>query len=72
MGGPNLEVFKFGFYLFFPIAMMLHIGDPDWYKTHVLSVSTHARPLNLRILRTDNSPVSTNPGYFRRMSVSLR
>ncbi|CED83659.1 Protein of unknown function DUF2346 [Phaffia rhodozyma] len=35
MGGANLEVFKFGFYLFFPIAVMTHFGDPQWYEEHV-------------------------------------
>ncbi len=39
MGGPNLEVFKFGIYVFFPVAMMIYYGDPDWYNKHVLTVS---------------------------------
>jgi len=26
MGGPNLEVFKFGMYILFPIAMMYYYG----------------------------------------------
>jgi len=42
MAGPNctllsaeqanstVEVVKFGFYMFFPIAMMLKFGDPEW------------------------------------------
>ncbi|CAO1631844.1 unnamed protein product [Sympodiomycopsis kandeliae] len=36
MAGPNLEVFKFGLYLFFPLAVMIHYGDPEWYQRHVL------------------------------------
>jgi len=36
MGGPNLEVFKFGLYLFVPVFALLHFGDPDWYHNHVL------------------------------------
>ncbi|KIM80883.1 hypothetical protein PILCRDRAFT_72823 [Piloderma croceum F 1598] len=36
MGGPNLEVFKFGLYLFVPVFTLLHFGDPDWYHNHVL------------------------------------
>lgn len=48
MAGPNLEVFKFAVYVFFPVAMMLHFGDPDWYKKHVLSVRTRAWPLPVR------------------------
>lgn len=38
MAGPNLEVFKFGLYLFFPLAVMVHYGDPDWYRQHVLPI----------------------------------
>lgn len=48
MAGPNLEVFKFAVYVFFPVAIMLHFGDPEWYKKHVLSVSTRTRPLHVR------------------------
>ncbi|KAF8892648.1 hypothetical protein BD779DRAFT_1670314 [Infundibulicybe gibba] len=36
MGGPNLEVFKFTLYLFVPIAALVHFGDPEWYRTHVV------------------------------------
>ncbi|KAI6036661.1 hypothetical protein BKA83DRAFT_4166143 [Pisolithus microcarpus] len=32
MGGPNLEVFKFGLYLFVPVMALLHFGDPQVYK----------------------------------------
>lgn len=39
MGGPNLEVFKFGLYLFVPVVALLHFGDPAWYHDHVLPVS---------------------------------
>ncbi|KIM65120.1 hypothetical protein SCLCIDRAFT_1212617 [Scleroderma citrinum Foug A] len=35
MGGPNLEVFKFGLYLFVPVFALLHFGDPQWYHNHV-------------------------------------
>jgi len=38
MGGPNLEVFKFGLYLFVPVVALLHFGDPAWYHNHVLPV----------------------------------
>lgn len=40
MAGPNLELFKFGLYLFFPLAVMLHYGDPDFYARNVAPVST--------------------------------
>ncbi|KAF8514044.1 hypothetical protein JB92DRAFT_2789748 [Gautieria morchelliformis] len=36
MAGPNLEVFKFGLYLFFPIVMMVQFGNPEWYNRNVL------------------------------------
>ncbi|KAG6909449.1 hypothetical protein DXG01_000434 [Tephrocybe rancida] len=36
MGGANLEVFKFSLYLFVPIAALVHFGDPDWYREHVV------------------------------------
>ncbi|SJX62443.1 related to PET100-chaperone that specifically facilitates the assembly of cytochrome c oxidase [Sporisorium reilianum f. sp. reilianum] len=38
MAGPNLELFKFGVYLFFPLAVMLHFGEPAWYAEHVLPI----------------------------------
>ena len=38
MGGPNLEVFKFSVYVFFPVLMLLHYGNPDWYAKNVLPV----------------------------------
>ena len=38
MAGPNLEIFKFGFYVFFPVAIMFHYGKPEWYDKHVLPV----------------------------------
>ncbi|KDN47535.1 hypothetical protein K437DRAFT_206503, partial [Tilletiaria anomala UBC 951] len=38
MAGPNLELFKFGLYLFFPLAVMVHYGDPEWYHKNVLPI----------------------------------
>jgi protein PET100 len=38
MGGPNLELFRFGFYLFFPVVALFHYGNPDWYTKHVVPV----------------------------------
>ncbi|OCF58556.1 hypothetical protein L486_04589 [Kwoniella mangroviensis CBS 10435] len=35
MAGPNLEIFKFGFYMFFPIYVMFKFGDPEWYESYV-------------------------------------
>ncbi|KAH8930074.1 hypothetical protein BT69DRAFT_1345430 [Atractiella rhizophila] len=43
--GPRLEVFKFSLYLFFPIFIFAHYGDPDWYDNHVKHlVSRFTRP----------------------------
>ena len=39
MAGPNLEVFKFGVYVFFPVLMLLKYGDSEWYQNHVIPVS---------------------------------
>ncbi|KAG1802513.1 uncharacterized protein BJ212DRAFT_1285737 [Suillus subaureus] len=44
MGGPNLEVFKFGLYLFVPVVALLHFGDPAWYHDHVLPYKGHLFP----------------------------
>ena len=38
MAGGNLEVFKFGVYLFVPILTMLHFASPEWYNEHVVPV----------------------------------
>ena len=46
MAGPNLELFKFGMYLFFPLAVMVHYGDPEWYHRNVLPVSCRPRLLS--------------------------
>ncbi|KAI0736856.1 hypothetical protein C8Q72DRAFT_802027 [Fomitopsis betulina] len=75
MGGPNLEVFKFGFYLFFPIAMMLHIGDPDWYKTHVLSYKSRIFPPDERLvtkLPTDSSTLKDELAKIRARNAEKR
>jgi len=45
MGGPNLEVFKFAIYLFVPIAALVHFGDPDWYRQHVVPVCAQCFPI---------------------------
>ena len=38
MGNPNLEVFKFGVYVFFPVIVYWHFGDPEWYERNVAPV----------------------------------
>ena len=60
MAGPNLEVFKFAVYVFFPVLVFLRYGDPEWYQTNVIPV----RSLQFRIMRaiTIRLP-STKNGY---------
>ncbi|CAO3684770.1 unnamed protein product [Rhizopus stolonifer] len=38
MGGPQLEVVKFGFYVFFPVGTMLYFGGPGFYDTFVKGI----------------------------------
>lgn len=40
MGGPSLEVFKFATYVFMPLLVMAHYGNPEWYANNVLPVSS--------------------------------
>ena len=35
MAGGNLELFKFGFYVGFPIWSMYYFGSPEWWEKHV-------------------------------------
>jgi len=42
MAGPNLEAFKFGLYVFFPVIMLLKYGDSEWYQNNVVPVSIPA------------------------------
>lgn len=44
MAGPNLELVKFSIYLFFPLAIMVHYGDPQWYHDNVLPVRNRFWP----------------------------
>ncbi|KAL4401161.1 mitochondrial cytochrome c oxidase assembly protein [Malassezia pachydermatis] len=36
MAGPNMELFRFGLYLLFPLGFMVYFGDPAWYDKYVL------------------------------------
>ena len=44
MAGPKLELFRFGMYVFFPILIMAHYGDPDWYNKVDLTADHSALP----------------------------
>ncbi|PWN21022.1 hypothetical protein BCV69DRAFT_259242 [Microstroma glucosiphilum] len=56
MAGPNLEVFKFGLYLFFPLAVMIHYGDPDWYKKNVLPLRDEFWPKESTLFKPPRNP----------------
>ncbi|EIW60589.1 uncharacterized protein TRAVEDRAFT_107934, partial [Trametes versicolor FP-101664 SS1] len=49
MGGPNLEVFKFAVYVFFPVVMLVHFGNPEWYANNVLPYKDRIFPPESRI-----------------------
>ncbi|KAK7457063.1 hypothetical protein VKT23_010365 [Stygiomarasmius scandens] len=51
MGGANLEIFKFSLYLFVPIAALVHFGDPDWYKNHVVPMRAKLFPPDERLIQ---------------------
>ncbi|KAJ1503454.1 hypothetical protein HMI55_007194 [Coelomomyces lativittatus] len=38
MGGPRLEVFKFGICLFIPIGLMYFTGLPSFYEKQVVPI----------------------------------
>ena len=48
MGGPNLEVFKFATYVFLPLLVMAHFGNPEWYQNNVLPVCRVLRACKFR------------------------
>jgi len=56
MAGPNLEIFRFGFYVFFPIAIMLHYGNPDWFERHVIPARDRMFPPLERTNRPPTDP----------------
>jgi protein PET100 len=57
MAGPNLEVFKFAVYVFFPVLVFLHYGDPEWYQTNVI-------PVRSPFLRSPQVSSRANPSIY--------
>ncbi|GJE86836.1 hypothetical protein PsYK624_029190 [Phanerochaete sordida] len=51
MGGPNLEVFKFATYVFLPILVMAHFGNPEWYQKNVLPYKDKIFPPEENLVR---------------------
>lgn len=71
MGGPNLEVFKFSVYVFFPVVMLLYYGNPDWYAKNVLpvrssNITSMAIPnaYALSSTRTESSHLNTGSSQY--------
>ncbi|KII88751.1 hypothetical protein PLICRDRAFT_141287 [Plicaturopsis crispa FD-325 SS-3] len=52
MGGPNLEIFKFGLYLFVPVFALVHFGDPQWYHDNVLPYKEKLFPPESRTINS--------------------
>jgi len=75
MGGPNLELFKFGLYLFVPVFALLHFGDPDWYNNHVLPYQAKLFPprekTNQRI-PADSSQIRAELERYRAEKLAKR
>ncbi|EIM90487.1 uncharacterized protein STEHIDRAFT_93497 [Stereum hirsutum FP-91666 SS1] len=59
MAGPNLEVFKFGLYVFFPVLAFLHYGDPEWYTRNVIPYKERLFPSEkpVRVLPSNHAEV---------------
>ncbi|KAH9053869.1 hypothetical protein EDB87DRAFT_1568890 [Lactarius vividus] len=58
MAGPNLEVFKFAVYVFFPVLVFLHYGDPEWYRTNVIPYKERIFPSDDRTARSSSMPTN--------------
>ncbi|KAF8559490.1 hypothetical protein OG21DRAFT_1402079 [Imleria badia] len=75
MGGPNLEVFKFGLYLFVPVFALLHFGDPQWYHDNVLPYKERLFPrvdeTNRRLL-TDQEAIRSELARIKAEKLARR
>ncbi|KAN0075217.1 hypothetical protein V8E55_011240 [Tylopilus felleus] len=75
MGGPNLEVFKFGLYLFVPVFALLHFGDPQWYHDHVLPYKERLFPRvdeTKRRLLTDQEAIRSELARIKAEKLARR
>ncbi|CDO70690.1 hypothetical protein BN946_scf184798.g5 [Trametes cinnabarina] len=75
MGGPNLEVFKFGVYVFFPVVMLLHYGNPDWYAKNVLPYKEKIFPPEHRLvtkLPTDSTTLKEELAKIRARNLERK
>ncbi|KAI9463389.1 hypothetical protein F5148DRAFT_197574 [Russula earlei] len=58
MAGPNLEVFKFAVYVFFPVLVFLRYGDPEWYRSNVIPYKERIFPSEERTARSNSIPTN--------------
>ncbi|KAJ2458270.1 hypothetical protein GGF42_002176 [Coemansia sp. RSA 2424] len=65
MGGPGLEVAKFTFYVFMPMAFMVYFGGPGFYERYVADEAFKFSPPPLK-------PLPTEPGDIQRALEQLR
>ncbi|KAI5481832.1 hypothetical protein MNV49_000109 [Pseudohyphozyma bogoriensis] len=69
----QLELFKFSLYVFFPIAIMLHYGDPDWYDRHVGPIRDHfIKADKPQFLRCDKAGNLVRVHHFTRFWIAIR
>ncbi|KAJ2746455.1 hypothetical protein H4R27_006370 [Coemansia aciculifera] len=57
MGGPGLEVAKFTFYVFMPMAFMVYFGGPGFYERYVADEAFKFSPPPLKPLPTEPSDI---------------
>ncbi|TBU32289.1 hypothetical protein BD311DRAFT_610472, partial [Dichomitus squalens] len=75
MGGPNLEVFKFSVYVFFPVLMLLHYGNPEWYARNVLPYKDKIFPPEDRLITnipTDSTTLKEELAKIRARNMERR
>ncbi|KAJ1926577.1 hypothetical protein FBU59_007301 [Linderina macrospora] len=57
MGGPGLEVAKFTFYVFMPMAFMVYFGGPGFYERYVADEAFKFNPPPKMKMPTEASDV---------------
>ncbi|ORX74689.1 hypothetical protein DL89DRAFT_264501 [Linderina pennispora] len=65
MGGPGLEVAKFTFYVFMPMAFMVYFGGPGFYERYVADEAFKFNP-------PPKMKMPTEPGDVQRALDQLR
>ncbi|KAG1148597.1 hypothetical protein G6F37_004448 [Rhizopus arrhizus] len=65
MGGPRLEVVKFGFYVFFPVGSMLYFGGPEFYDKFVKGIKFWPD-----YEKTHKPPTTTEDQFANRLNMA--